>query len=200
MIKPASEQPEMEPLTRIQVLIAMGLTAILWMIAAKIWLQTPYSGGLLPLRWHPLDLGLGVAVAGIIVVASAIVYQFWPAYRRAANYYLDLVLKPLLWPDLIWLGLLPGLSEELLFRGVVLPAMGLNWFGIGLSSFCFGVLHLSNLRHWPYVVWATLVGVLLGYSAVATGNLLVPIVAHIATNLLSSLLWKINQTKTVSST
>jgi uncharacterized protein len=42
------------------------------------------------------------------------------------------------------------------------------------------------------VVWATVVGFALGYCALISGNLLVPIVAHIITNLVSSCLWKIN--------
>ena len=85
-----------------------------------------------------------------------------------------------------------GMSEELLFRGVMLPAVGLNATGVVASSLLFGVLHLSGPQQWPYVVWATAVGLLLGFSALATGNLLVPIVAHIVTNLLSSYLWKLD--------
>ena len=59
-----------------------------------------------------------------------------------------------------------------------------------LSSLVFGVLHLSGSQQWPYVVWATLVGFALGYSALITDNLLVPIVAHIITNWISSVIWK----------
>ena len=89
--------------------------------------------------------------------------------------------------------LLPGLSEELLFRGVMLPALGFNHLAVIVSSICFGVLHLSGSGQWAYVFWATIVGVMLGYSAFFSGNLLVPIVAHIVTNLVSSYLWKIQQ-------
>jgi hypothetical protein len=191
VIKPTSKQPEMEPLTRTQVLVAMGLTAVLWLITAKIWLQTPFSAGLLPIHWQPLHILMGLGVGLIIILASAVVYRVWPGYQQAADFYLEMVLRPLSWPDLIWLGLLPGLSEELLFRGVMLPAAGLDWIGVMLSSVCFGVLHLSGLQQWPYVVWATLVGLLLGYSALATGNLLVPILAHVCTNLVASILWKL---------
>ncbi|MEO0687441.1 MAG: CPBP family intramembrane glutamic endopeptidase, partial [Cyanobacteria bacterium J06649_11] len=98
-------------------------------------------------------------------------------------------------PDLIWLGLLPGLSEELLFRGVMLPAFGFNHFAVLVSSVCFGVLHLSGSGQWAYVVWASIVGVMLGYSAFLSDNLLIPIVAHIVTNLVSSYFWKIQQKK-----
>jgi membrane protease YdiL (CAAX protease family) len=126
-----------------------------------------------------------------ITCASSLVYRLWPAYRQSADFYLQLVLKPLLLLDIIWLGLLPGMSEELLFRGVMLPAIGLNAMGLVTTSVLFGILHLSGPQQWPYVVWASVVGLLLGYSAIATGNLLIPIIAHVMTNLLSSYIWKL---------
>lgn len=183
------DEPEFESLTRTQVLIAMGVTAIVLMLISKLWMQFGQIA-LLPLQWSNLAIPQGLGLGLLITGASSIVYRVWAAYRRSADYYLQLVLKPLIWPDLIWLGLLPGLSEELLFRGVMLPAFGLNAEALLLSSICFGVLHLSNLKQWSYVLWASIVGVMLGASAIVTGNLLVPIVAHISTNLISSCLWK----------
>lgn len=183
------ENPEFEPLSRTQVLIAMGVTAIVLLLIARLWMQLG-SVPLLSFQWSAQALGLGLGLGLGITAASSLVYYTWSAYRQSADYYLELVLKPLVWPDLIWLGLLPGLSEELLFRGVMLPAFGLNVEGVLLSSLCFGVLHLSSLKQWPYVVWATVIGLALGASAIETGNLLVPIVAHISTNWISSSLWK----------
>lgn len=191
MTKQLPDNPEIEPLTRTQVLMAMGITAVVLLVVAKLWLHFG-SVVLLPLQGtiDALLLGLGIAVG--ITAASSLVYRLWPAYRQSADFYLEIVLKPLVLPDLIWLGLLPGMSEELLFRGVMLPAVGLNPTGLIASSLLFGVLHMSGLEQWPYVVWATAVGLLLGFSALATGNLLVPIVAHIVTNWLSSYLWKLD--------
>ena len=185
-------EPQSEPLTRVQILAAMGVTALVLLLVARLWLLFD-PNSLLSLRWVGREVVLGLSLGLGITLASAVVYRLWPAYRRSADYYLKFVLKPLLWPDLLWMGLLPGLSEELLFRGVMLPAIGMNLGGIVVSSLCFGVLHLSGLQQWPYVVWATLVGFLLGLSALGTGNLLVPILAHIVTNLISSLAWKFNQ-------
>ncbi|MGF1480453.1 MAG: lysostaphin resistance A-like protein [Cyanophyceae cyanobacterium] len=179
-------------LTRTQILMVMGGTAVILLAVAKLWQQLG-AVALLDVRLTMSALLLGLGLAAGITVASSIIYRLWPAYRRSANMYLNLVLKPLLWPDLIWLGLLPGLSEELLFRGVMLPALGLNWSALILSSTLFGVLHLSGAGQWPYVVWATAVGFVLGYSALVTGNLLVPIVAHVTTNLVSSILWKMGK-------
>ena len=138
---------------------------------------------------------LGLALGLVITCLSSLAYRFLPLYRKSADYYLEIVLKPLALPDLIWLGLLPGLSEELLFRGVMLPAFGFNHFAVLVSSVCFGVLHLSGSQQWAYVVWASIVGVMLGYSAFLSDNLLIPIVAHIVTNLVSSYFWKIQQKK-----
>lgn len=186
------QEPEIPYLTRIQVLVAMGVTAILLWIVAKLWLQI---GGipLMSWRWSPRDFSLGIGLGLCITGFSGLAYQYWAAYRKSADYYLEVVLKPLVLLDLIWLGLLPGLSEELLFRGVMLPGLGMNHFAVILSSLCFGVLHLSGSQQWSYVIWATVVGLFLGYSALLSGNLLVPIVAHVLTNLLSSSLWKLKQ-------
>jgi membrane protease YdiL (CAAX protease family) len=183
--------PELEPLSRNQILIFMGITAIFLLAIAKIWQKL---GGvqLLSFEFTPQALLWSIGLALGITLTSGLVYRFWSAYRRSADVYLELVIKPLEWSDLIWLGLLPGLSEELLFRGVMLPALGFNLTAVLISSILFGVLHLSGNGQWPYVVWATIVGFTLGYCALITGNLLVPVIAHIITNLVSGLVWKIN--------
>ncbi len=188
---------ELEPLTRTQVLVAMGGTAIVLLAIAKAWLHLS-DVTLLPVTFTWMSLGWGFAVGFVITIASFIMYRIWPAYSRSANTYLKLVLSPLLWPDLIWLGLLPGLSEELLFRGVMLSDLGLTPLALVVSSIAFGILHFSGSQQWPYVIWASIVGLILGYSAIATGNLFVPIIAHILTNFMSGCLWKLNYIGTQS--
>ncbi len=180
----------MEPLTRTQVLLAIAATAIVLFVIARLWLlfdtveQLPSQLGMYP-------IGIGLLLGAGITLVSGLLYWLWPQYRCSAEVYLDYILKPLVVPDVLWLGLLPGISEELLFRGVMLPALGANLLALGLSSLCFGLLHMSDLRQWPYMLWATCVGGLLGYSALATQNLLVPVVAHVFTNMVSSLVWKL---------
>ncbi|MEC4984831.1 MAG: CPBP family intramembrane glutamic endopeptidase [Oscillatoria sp. PMC 1068.18] len=174
-----------------QILVVMGVTAVILLAIAKLWQQFG-AIALLPLEFAPKAFFFGVAMAIGISIASSLIYRFWAGYRRSADHYLELVIKPLVLPDLIWLGLLPGLSEELLFRGVMLPALGLDWFAVIVSSILFGVLHYSGSQQWAYVIWATIVGFLLGASALITGNLLIPIIAHIITNMISSFTWKLS--------
>ena len=189
MADPFSDDPEFIPLTRTQVLIAMGVTAVVLLVVSKLWVKFG-SGVMLPIAWSREHALIGVGLGVGITLASSVVYALWAEYRQSANYYLKLVLKPLVFPDIIWLGLLPGLSEELLFRGVMLPTFGLDTAGILFSSLCFGMLHLSSFKQWSYVVWATAIGGVLGVSALMTHNLLVPILAHVTTNFISGCLWK----------
>lgn len=185
------KSPELEPLSRTQILVFMGITAIVLLAIAKLW-QKLGAVQLLSIQFTAPALLWSVGLAAGITLTSGVIYRLWPSYRRSADTYLELVIKPLIWTDIIWLGLLPGLSEELLFRGVMLPALGFNLAAVVISSLLFGVLHLSGNGQWPYVVWATIVGFALGYSALVTGNLVVPVVAHIITNLVSGTLWKLN--------
>lgn len=177
-------------LTRFQILAAMIITAVVLAAIARLWIALS-PGVLFPLNPSIVNLTIGLGLGIAITILSGFVYQIWPVYRQSADEYLNLVLKPLVWPDLVWLGLLPGLSEELLFRGVVLPAIGLDAGGILVSSICFGVLHYSGTKNWPYIIWATIIGIVLGAAAVMTGSLLVPVSAHITTNFVSSCLWKL---------
>ncbi|MFM7787315.1 MAG: CPBP family intramembrane glutamate endopeptidase, partial [Microcystis panniformis] len=109
-----SPNSEFDPLTRTQVLTIMAVTAIILLVVAKVW---QYFGAIsiTAIRWTLPDFLFGLALAGAISGISGLLYRFWPSYRHSANSYLELVIKPLAWPDLIWIGLLPGLSEELLF-------------------------------------------------------------------------------------
>lgn len=190
MVEHRSNTPELEPLTRTQVLLAMGGTAIVLLVVAKLWL---YLGNvtLLPVQFTVNSLIWGLSLGAGITLLSSLVYRLWPAYGRSAEQYLKLVLTPLLLPDLIWLGLLPGLSEELVFRGVMLSALGANITALIISSLCFGILHYSGSQQWPYVIWATVVGLTLGHVTLVTGNLAIPIVAHIFTNFISGCFWKL---------
>lgn len=180
---------ELEPLTRSQILIIMAITAIIIVMIAKLWQKI---GSVEILAWEFTSQALiwSLALAGVISIASSVIYHLWPAYRHSADAYLELVIKPLTWSDLIWLGLLPGLSEELLFRGIMLPALGLNLAGVIISSCLFGILHMNDTQQWSYAVWAAVVGFLLGYVALITSNLIVPVIAHILTNFCSGLVWK----------
>jgi uncharacterized protein len=84
------------------------------------------------------------------------------------------------WTDLFILAAIAGISEEVVFRGVIQPWMETSW-GITAalvgSNIIFGLAHaLTPL----YAVLAALVGIYLGLSLDYGGerNLLVPVIIH----------------------
>jgi len=184
-----SPDPAPDALDRLQILGAIAITALSLLAIAKLW-QIVGQVSPLTLHWSGSDLAWGIALGFAITLASAGLYALWPQYRASTQLYLDLIVKPLVWVDLIWLGVLPGLSEELLFRGMVLAAFGFGWPTLLVSNLCFGFLHLSNWQQWPYGLWATIVGLILSLSVVWSGHLLVAVVAHTCTNLFWGGLWK----------
>ena len=79
------------------------------------------------------------------------------------------------------LGLASGVTEELFFRGLLTPLLGLV-----LSSLAFGALHqLRGRAGVVWAIWATIMGLLFGGVFLATGSLLGPILAHAAINVIN---------------
>lgn len=74
--------------------------------------------------------------------------------------------------------LVPGISEELLFRGMFQRAIRSPWLAVVLSGLLFSAYHTD-----PHHVVAVLpLGLYLAWLGQRTGSVLVPITAHVANN------------------
>ncbi len=81
---------------------------------------------------------------------------------------------------ILLLALLAGVGEELLFRGVIqgwLAERAPLWLAIAAASLLFGVGHWLSAS---YAVMASLIGAYFGILFLLSGNLLAPMVAHAA--------------------
>lgn len=87
--------------------------------------------------------------------------------------------------DYVLLSLVSGFIEEIFFRGLLLPKIG-----IILSSIAFGLLHLPGRRFWIYTLWATISGALFGVLFLLSGSLWLPISGHVTNNLIGMFLLK----------
>lgn len=105
----------------------------------------------------------------------------WKALRDIREFLIE-ALGPMIaacrWYDLVWVALLAGCSEELLFRGVLQVSLSL-WgitAGLVLSNLLFGLAHAVTKL---YLLLAALLGVYLGLLFhSADGNLVTPILTH----------------------
>jgi uncharacterized protein len=126
-----------------------------------------------------LGVGWGVFAAVALGVVNLVFLRagsnVWPG--TALRHVCRVIVRPLfehvrLWHILV-ISVLAGIGEELLFRGVLQPVIGLP-----LASAVFGAVHVGGRGFVGYGVWAACIGALFGWLMVETGGLLAPIVAH----------------------
>jgi len=123
---------------------------------------------------------LGVALGLLIVWLTRLVTRRYDWARTLHRDFREL-LGPLTWREIIILAAASSIGEELLFRGTLVP-----WVGVWPQAFAFALLHVGPGRRFlPWTGSALVLGVGLGYVAVWTGNLGAPIAAHFTINLLN---------------
>ncbi|XP_050206306.1 uncharacterized protein LOC126655940 [Mercurialis annua] len=138
-------------------------------------------------NWH-LELIIGLVI--LISSSRYLLLKTWPDFAEsseAANQQVLTSLEPL---DYAVVSFLPGISEELLFRGALLPLFGMDWKSALAVAAVFGILHLGNGRNYSFAIWATFVGLAYGYAAIASSSITVPMASHALNNLVGGILWR----------
>lgn len=130
-----------------------------------------------PSRGAELSALLGVAFAGVIIAATRITVN---NFRWARHLHRELrpVARDLSLGQILMLAGLSSLGEELFFRGLLTPLIG-----VPLSALLFGLLHqMKGPSRWVWVAWAAIVGAGLGAMFALTGSLVGPLLAHAIVN------------------
>ncbi|NTU59459.1 MAG: CPBP family intramembrane metalloprotease [Deltaproteobacteria bacterium] len=136
-----------------------------------------HGGALLGGRDPVQGLLWGIA-AGAAAAALGEAVSRWTSWGRLFSRLMEKLLGTVHPADALLLALLSGFGEELLFRGLALPYLGLY-----ASSALFGLAHVIPRRGlWPLALWAGANGLALGWLAQATGGLLAPTAAHVLVN------------------
>lgn len=139
----------------------------------------PYIDLPSPVR-HLGSIALGIGLAALTVRATRLFVARW-GWARTLHADLRPAVRDAADGAVIVLGVASGVAEELFFRGLLTPFLGLV-----LSSLAFGALHqLRGRAGWIWSVWATVMGLLFGGLFLVTGSLLGSIVAHAGINVLN---------------
>ncbi|MBS1213661.1 MAG: abortive infection protein [Proteobacteria bacterium] len=143
------------------------------------------------LSFDPASLLWGVAGTVPLYALFALSYRLpFEGMRTIRRFLLD-KMGPLLdvcsTRDMVYLGLLAGVTEEILFRGVLQPLVESSW---GWEWGLIGSNILFALAHWitpVYALLAGLTGLYLGLAMDLGGerNLLIPIVIHAVYDMLA---------------
>lgn len=136
------------------------------------------------LRYTEISVFYGLLGTAPLFLLFITMYQFEIPSVQNIKYLLIETLGPSLhkhhWADLFVLAAIAGVSEELLFRGVIQPwmeaSLGMTAGLIG-SNIIFGLVHAVTPL---YAILATLIGIYLGLFLDYGGerNLLTPIIIH----------------------
>jgi membrane protease YdiL (CAAX protease family) len=130
-----------------------------------------------PLVALGVSAGLGLVLSALVIGATRLTVSRYPWAQR-----LHLELRPLahgltLWQVVLIAGF-SSLGEELLFRGLMQP-----WLGVLPTSVLFGVCHqIPGHSRWVWVCWATFVGMAFGAIFALTGSLVGALIAHAVIN------------------
>ncbi|XP_073033099.1 uncharacterized protein, partial [Primulina eburnea] len=135
--------------------------------------------------WH-----LEFVVGSILLVSSArfLLLKIWPDFAKSSETANQLVLTSLKPLDYLVVAFFPGMSEELLFRGELLPLFGINWTSILAVAALFGILHLGGGRNYSFAIWATFVGLVYGYATILTSSATVSIASPALNNLVGDII------------
>jgi len=125
-----------------------------------------------------LAMGLGLTFLTIVGTRALVHRTRWGRRLRDDFRALLADARP---SDAIWLALLSGVGEELLFRGALRP-----WWGLAASSLAFGVLHVGPARRFlGWTAWASALGLALGAMCEISGRIEGAIVAHVLINMVN---------------
>jgi len=172
-------------------LIAMGALAVGqsfdlgWLVSYRSpWL--PLAGA----EAHAFSVVLGAAFAAAVVVGTRVLVEN-VGWARTLHRDLRPMTLRLDGTGIAVIAGLSALAEELVFRGLLMP-----WLGLLPQAVLFGVVHaqLSGPSRWVWVAWASVVGLALGAIFALSGSLLGPMLAHALINGLNLLYLKSHDT------
>lgn len=174
-----------EKISLVNLLLSFSLLGFIAIIGIVIWQRGEalhYLSNLFllekPLINIPIGVILGIGMTSVVVILAKITRTKLPI-----NKYTKLLKEIMLRPyGPIVVGVLPGVFEEILFRGFLLPIaislIGTHWAVI-VTSFIFFVLHIPQYRNiWIINMSVLVLSIVLSYAFIWTGSLWVAILGH----------------------
>ncbi len=157
---------------------ALGAVAIGWgALRGRADLYRLPGATLAGLLTSPL-VGLAVGLAAVFLSRWAVHRLEW---ARVLHREFHAVVHELSSREIFLLALSSSVAEELFFRGLLLPMVGLL-----PSTAAFAALHVrSQARFLPWTAMSFIVGLIMGVMYMHLGNLGGPIAAHFTINLLN---------------
>lgn len=161
-------------------------------VASKWWGSGRVSADL-GLKFRPVDIALGVAgvvvMFGVVIAMSVLLQALGVPQASNLEGFEDNLTAPIIVFLVVLAGVLAPITEELLFRGVLMRGLAARWsptVAVIGQGVVFGLAHLMLDGGWGnvgLVLPLTGLGIVLGWLARATGRLGPGMLAHALYNL-----------------
>ena len=191
------------PSALIQLLLLGGVPLLLYGLYHRIrhqrsWREIAQRAGLSAgdLRYAGYALAAALAVAAALVAASRGAPGFFAREELAVRQFTGagITLESVL-AALVYGGIQTGLTEELVFRGLIGGSLGrrlpLPWANLG-QALVFSLLHLPALlvapELWPMMAAVAAVALFMGWLRLRSGSILGPWMVHAAANVTTALI------------
>lgn len=175
------------PLSRIvHAFSFLGIVAVLGIVIWKRGESLSFFSQLFSMEQLLMNLAIGVGV-GLIAIVLILLLIKATSLRLPMNDYMKHLKEIMMRPyGALVIGVLPGIFEELLFRGFLL-ALGIELIGtfwaVIVTSVIFCALHFPQYRNiWLINMYVLLLAVVLSYLFILTGSLWAPMAAHAVYN------------------
>ncbi len=132
-----------------------------------------------------MSIAVAIGLNNILLLAN--IAEYSQSYQESA----ELLYNPSLPVQLICLGVIYPIMEEVLFRGLLFRRIRKNssaFVAIISSALFFGVYHGNSVQ----MIYGTLCGALLAYLCEKSGSIKVPIMGHIAMNTTAVILTELD--------
>lgn len=141
--------------------------------------------------WYKYFLIVGISVPLAIMANNIITLSNLAEYSEAYQEATETLFMPSLPVQIICLGIITPVCEELVFRGLIYKRMRRDRSFIGAmisSAFIFGLYHMNLVQ----TIYAIVCGLLLAYLYEKYGSLKAPILAHVLMNIVVCVLSDVN--------
>jgi hypothetical protein len=122
--------------------------------------------------------GAGCGLVNMLLHRSLLYFLRAGSYARRFETFAIEVIGRMRRVDAVAGGIMAGLGEEPLFRGVIVPAFGSPVLGVIVAAVVFGLAHHLKREYLGFLIWGMAEGILFGTLFVATESIIVPAVTH----------------------
>ena len=132
-----------------------------------------------------MSVAVAVALNNILLLAN--IAEFSESYQESA----EMLYSPSFPVQILCLGIIYPIMEELLFRGLIFRRVRQNTSAFNAvisSALFFGIYHGNSVQ----MIYGALSGVMLAYLCEKSGSVKVPIMAHMAMNMTAVILTELD--------